>query len=107
MHYYLCVSAEEGEELRERGDPHPVHELAGPRGPRGATFAPEAEAACQRFQELLQRPHRRPLQVNSSPQSRSANTLTSVCSKYQNEHFNLIVEQKYAFAKVGCGFNFF
>ena len=66
MYYYPCVSAEEGEELRERGDPHPVHELAGPRRPRGATSAPEAEAPCQRFQELLQRPHRRALQVNTS-----------------------------------------
>ena len=40
-----CVFAEEGEELREGSDSHPVHELAGPRRPRRATSAPETEAA--------------------------------------------------------------
>ena len=59
----VCVCAEEGQELREGGDPHPVHELAGPRRPRRATSPAETEAACQCFQEFLQWPHRRSLQV--------------------------------------------
>lgn len=57
------MSAEEGEELREGGDPHPVHELAGPRRPRGTTAPPETEAPSQCFQEFLQWAHCRPLQV--------------------------------------------
>lgn len=60
----MCVSVEEGEELRAGGDPHSVHELARPRRPRGATSPPETEAACQCFQEFLQWPHRRSLQVS-------------------------------------------
>lgn len=59
----LSVSPEEGEELWEGGDPHSVHELAGPRRSRGGAAPPQAEAPRQRLQELLQRPHRRPLQV--------------------------------------------
>lgn len=60
-----CASAEEGEELREGSDSHPVHELARPRRPRRATSAPETEAARQCVQEFLQRPHRCSLQVSS------------------------------------------
>lgn len=59
----LSVSPEEGEELWEGGDPHSVHELAGPRRSRGGAAPPQAEAPRQRLQEFLQRPHRRPLQV--------------------------------------------
>lgn len=63
MNAFLCASPEEGEELREGSDPHSVHELAGPRRSRGGAAAPQTEAPRQRFQEFLQWPHRRPLQV--------------------------------------------
>lgn len=48
---FFCgrASAEEGEELREGGDPHPVHELAWPRRSRGCAAPPETEAARQCF----------------------------------------------------------
>lgn len=59
----VSVSPEEGEELGAGGDPHPVHELAGPRSARGGAAPPQAEAPRQRLQELLQRPHRGSLQV--------------------------------------------
>lgn len=59
----LCGSAEEGEELGTRSDPHPVQELARPWCARGATASPETETACQRFQEFIQWPHRCSLQV--------------------------------------------
>lgn len=45
----LSVSPEEGEEFREGGDPHPVHELAGPRRSRGGAAPAQAEAPRQRL----------------------------------------------------------
>lgn len=55
--------AEEREEPGEGSDSHPVHELARPRRPRRTAPPPETEAAGQRFQERLQRPHRCSLQA--------------------------------------------
>lgn len=53
-HVHVRLPAEEREERREGSDSHPVHELARSRRPRRATPPPEAEAAGQRLQELLQ-----------------------------------------------------
>lgn len=75
----LCVaavSAEEGEELREGGDPHSIHELAGPRRARGGAASAETEAPRQRFQELLQRSHHCSLQVRLRTRRLSAHIQT-------------------------------
>lgn len=72
---FLCVYVEKGQEFREGGDPHPVHELARPWRSRGGATPPETETASELLQEFLQRSHRHPLQArhrtHSHPRTRT------------------------------------
>lgn len=60
-----CLEKREGH--RERGDSHPVHQLARPWRAWGSSPASQAAKESERFQQLLQRPHCGALQVNDVP----------------------------------------